>query len=149
PFLRIGTAPAPIISSSRSPSSSPTCAGVTCQCANLDRNLASAGVVSLGGSGGASALSTPLAKGSGGRPRSYREESLLLIALLKTLWRLSSQDVHAWLESWPALALACGLPLRADGTPALLNCANAGKQQELLPLKRSSCSRSGVPCAAV
>ena len=28
-------------------------------------------------------------KGAGGRPRTYREESLLLIALLKTLWRLS------------------------------------------------------------
>lgn len=31
----------------------------------------------------------PLPKGAGGRPRTYREESLLLIALLKTLWRLS------------------------------------------------------------
>ena len=31
----------------------------------------------------------PLPKGPGGAPRSYRDESLLLIALLKTLWRLS------------------------------------------------------------
>ena len=31
----------------------------------------------------------PLPKGAGGRPRTYRDESLLLIALLKTLWRLS------------------------------------------------------------
>ncbi len=31
----------------------------------------------------------PLPKGPGGAPRTYREESLLLIALLKTLWRLS------------------------------------------------------------
>ena len=31
----------------------------------------------------------PLAKGAGGRPRTYLDESLLLIALLKTLWRLS------------------------------------------------------------
>src|SRR2546421_1533378 len=53
----------------------------------------------------------PLPKGAGGRPRTYRDESLLLIALLKTLWRLSYQDVHDWLESWPRLALACGLPL--------------------------------------
>jgi len=52
----------------------------------------------------------PLAKGPGGAPRAYREESLLLIALLKTLWRLSYQDVHDCLESWRALALACGLP---------------------------------------
>src|SRR5215472_17286020 len=51
----------------------------------------------------------PLPKGPGGCPRTYREESLLLIALLKTLWRLSYQDVHDWLTSWPALALACGL----------------------------------------
>ncbi len=33
----------------------------------------------------------PLPKGAGDRTRSYREESLLLIALLKTLWRLSYQ----------------------------------------------------------
>src|SRR5207248_11045542 len=44
-----------------------------------------------------------LPKGPGGAPRTYCEESLLLIALLKTLWRLSYQDVHDWLVSWPAL----------------------------------------------
>src|SRR5881227_1424843 len=59
----------------------------------------------------------PLPKGACGRPRTYREESLLLVALLKTLWRLSYQDVHDWLETWPALALACGLPQGADGVP--------------------------------
>src|SRR5436305_11152289 len=59
----------------------------------------------------------PLPKATGGRPRSYREESLVLIALLKTLWRLSYQDMHDWLASWPALALACGLPLDAGGKP--------------------------------
>jgi transposase len=37
---------------------------------------------------------------------------LLLIGLLRTLWRLSYQDMHDWLKSWPALALACGLPLK-------------------------------------
>src|SRR5258705_3227114 len=61
----------------------------------------------------------PLPKGAGGRPRTYHEESLVLIALLKTLWRLSYQDVHDWLASWPALALACGLPLDADGKPRI------------------------------
>lgn len=61
----------------------------------------------------------PLSKGPGGALRTYREESLLLIALLKTLWRLSYQDVHDWLLSWPALALACGLPQGADGAPRI------------------------------
>ena len=61
----------------------------------------------------------PLPKGPGGAPRTYREESRLMIALLKTLWRLSYQDVHDWLVSWPALALACGLPQRADGVPRI------------------------------
>src|SRR5947208_14246097 len=61
----------------------------------------------------------PLPKGTGGRPRTYREESLLLIALLKTLWRLSYQDMHDWLASLPALALACGLPLGAGGHPCI------------------------------
>ncbi len=61
----------------------------------------------------------PLPKGAGGRPRTYREESLLLIALLKTLWRLSYQEVHDWLESWPALALAFGLPLDPGGKPCI------------------------------
>ena len=42
-----------------------------------------------------------------------------MIALLKTLWRLSYQDVHDWLTSWPALALACGLPLGSDDQPRI------------------------------
>src|SRR5437660_10536834 len=53
----------------------------------------------------------PLPAGPGGAPLTYSEESLLLISLLRTLWRLSYQDMHDWLKSWPALALACGLPL--------------------------------------
>ena len=57
----------------------------------------------------------PLPAGPGGAPRTYSEESLLLIGLLRTLWRLSYQDMHDWLKSWPALALACGLPLGKDG----------------------------------
>ena len=61
----------------------------------------------------------PLPKGAGGRPRTYRDESLVLIALLKTLWRLSYQDVHDWLQSWPALALACGLQWGTDGKPCI------------------------------
>src|SRR5262245_964411 len=51
-----------------------------------------------------------LPAGPGGRPLVYREESMLLLALLRTLWRLSYQDLYDWLVAWPALALACGLP---------------------------------------
>src|SRR2546430_2261453 len=46
----------------------------------------------------------PLPAGPGRVPRIYSEESLLLIRLLRTLWRLSYQDMHDWLVSWPALA---------------------------------------------
>src|SRR5437879_7907439 len=53
----------------------------------------------------------PLPAGPGGAPRTYREESLLLLALLRTLWRLSYADILDWLRAWLALALACGLPL--------------------------------------
>lgn len=59
----------------------------------------------------------PLPKGPGGRPRTYSEESLLLIALLRTLWRLSYEDMRDWLRAWPALARACGLPNGPDGQP--------------------------------
>lgn len=59
----------------------------------------------------------PLPAGPGGAPRTYREESLLLLALLRTLWRLSYQEVYDWLCAWPALALACGLPLGPSGQP--------------------------------
>ena len=95
----------------------------------------------------------PLPKGAGGRPRSYREESLLLIALLKTLWRLSrpgmcmsgSKVGQHW--HW---RVACHWgPMASRASPVLPNCANAGKPQERRPLKPSLCSRSGVPCAAI
>ena len=61
----------------------------------------------------------PLPAGPGGAPRTYAEESLLLLALVRTLWRLSYQDLHDWLVAWPALALACGLPLGHDGQPRI------------------------------
>lgn len=57
----------------------------------------------------------PLPAGPGGRPIVFSEASLLLIALLQTLWRLSYQDMHDWLVSWPALGCACGLPAWPDG----------------------------------
>src|SRR5437879_6184566 len=61
----------------------------------------------------------PLPAGPGGAPRTYSEESLLLIALLRTLWRLSYQDMRDWLCAWPALAVACGLPLDPSGVPRI------------------------------
>ena len=57
----------------------------------------------------------PLPAGPGGAPRIYAEESLLVIALVRTLWRLSDQEMHDWLSAWPALARACGLPAAPDG----------------------------------
>ncbi len=57
----------------------------------------------------------PLPQGPGGAPRRYGEESLLLVALLKTLWRLSYQDMTDWLRAWPALALACGFSYDQQG----------------------------------
>jgi transposase len=78
-----------------------------------------------------------LPKGPGGRPRRYSEESLLLIALLRTLWRLSYQDMHDWLGSWPALALACGLPTQPDDRPWVPSPAQQCKRAagSVLPLE--------------
>lgn len=59
----------------------------------------------------------PLPAGPGGRPRRYSEESLLFLALVRTLWQVSFQDLHDWLVAWPALAFACGLPADAQGRP--------------------------------
>jgi hypothetical protein len=70
----------------------------------------------------------PLPAGPGGAPRVYSEGSLLLVALLRTLWRLSYQEVHDWLCAWPALALACGLPLGADGWPRVPSKAQQSKR---------------------
>ena len=62
---------------------------------------------------------------------------MLLIALLRVLWHLSYQDVHDWFVAWPALALAYGLPLKADGRP----CVPSPSQQ----WKRAA--RAGAPVA--
>src|SRR5258708_12459179 len=70
----------------------------------------------------------PMPAGPGGAPRLYREESLLLLAVLRTLWRLSYQETHDWLCAWPALALASGLPLGADGRPRVPSKAQQSKR---------------------
>jgi hypothetical protein len=70
----------------------------------------------------------PLPASPGGAPRIYSEDSLLLLAPLRTLWRLSYQEVHDWLCAWPALALACGLPLGPDGQPRAPSKAQQSKR---------------------
>jgi hypothetical protein len=69
-----------------------------------------------------------LSAGPGGAPRVYCEESLLLLALLRTLWRLSYQELHDWYVAWPALALSCGLPLGPDGQPRAPSMAQPSKR---------------------
>jgi len=61
---------------------------------------------------------------------------LLLIALLRTLWRLSYQDMYDWLRAWPALAHACGLPLKPQG-------------QYWIPSPSQQCKRSQAAGAPV
>ncbi|HEX5505991.1 MAG TPA: hypothetical protein VFW96_25460 [Thermomicrobiales bacterium] len=87
----------------------------------------------------------PLPKGPGGRPRVYPEEALLLITLLRTLWRLSSRDRREWLVAWPAPALARGLPQGPAGRacPAPASRASAPAP----PLRRRSTCASSWPCA--
>ena len=80
--------------------------------------------VRLGRSSGPAALP----RGHGGAPQVYSDATLLLIALLRVLWRLSLQDMHDWLASWPALALACGLPPAAHGRPRVPSPATMSKR---------------------
>jgi transposase len=70
----------------------------------------------------------PLPAGPGGAPRVYTEETLLLLALLRALWRLSYRELHDWLVAWPALALACGLPPGPDGWPRVPSPAQQSKR---------------------
>jgi transposase len=72
----------------------------------------------------------PLPARPGGAPRTYDEASLLLISLLRTLWRLSYQEMHDWLKSWPALALACGLPLDKQGQPRIPSKSQQWKRRK-------------------
>jgi Transposase DDE domain len=45
-----------------------------------------------------------------GRPRTYSDASILLVALIGRVWRLSYPEVCLWLVKWSTLATACGLP---------------------------------------
>lgn len=46
-----------------------------------------------------------------GRPKVYSDASILIIALIGRVWKLSYPEVCLWLVDWPALASACGLPV--------------------------------------
>jgi hypothetical protein len=48
--------------------------------------------------------------------------------LLRTLWRLSYQEVHDWLYAWPTLAWACGLPPGPAGQPRVPSKAQQSKR---------------------
>jgi hypothetical protein len=52
----------------------------------------------------------------------------VLLALLRTLWRLSYRELHDWLVAWPALARACGLPPDPDGWPRVPSPAQQSKR---------------------
>src|SRR5262249_26353291 len=71
-------------------------------------------------------VASALPAGPGGAPRIYREESLLLLALLRTLWRLFYQEVDDWLGAWPALA--CCLPLGPDAWPRVPSKAQQSRR---------------------
>jgi hypothetical protein len=45
-----------------------------------------------------------------GRPTVYAEASIVVLALLGRLWQLSTRELCDWLDRWPVLAAACGLP---------------------------------------
>src|SRR6266566_9945578 len=52
-------------------------------------------------------------------------------SLVRTLWRLSYQDMGDWLKSWPALALACGLPLDQESKPRIPSASQQWKHRAI------------------
>ncbi len=67
----------------------------------------------------------------GGAPRCYSEESLLLVALLRTLWRLSYQDMSEWLHSWPELALARSFSYNRKNTLRVPSASQQWKRRKM------------------
>jgi len=45
-----------------------------------------------------------------GHPVVYSDASIVVIALISRLWKLSGREMYDWLSCWSALAGACGLP---------------------------------------
>jgi len=87
---------------------------------SLMQSLHPAGLVPLGGAASPSTLSSAVAqrtrRGAAHLPRrveAHDRRPENAVAALPT-W-----DMHDWLVSWPALALACGLPQRANGVPRI------------------------------
>lgn len=70
----------------------------------------------------------PVRQSARGRLRVYREASLLLIALLRPLWRLSYQEMHDGLVAWPDLAWAGGLPPGPEGRPRVPSASQQWKR---------------------
>ncbi len=76
--------PSPMILPPRSASASPVCWCLAHHCPHLDQDLAAARLIPSGCPGCASVLSATVSQRHRCSPRTYQEESLLLIALLKT-----------------------------------------------------------------
>src|SRR4029450_6751180 len=63
-----------------------------------------------------------LPRGPGGRPALYRDESVLLLAVVQTAWRMSYSEVVDYLASHNGLADTLGCPPRQlDGTRRTLS----------------------------
>jgi len=56
----------------------------------------------------ASWLQPTLSAGSGGRPLTYRDESVLVVIWVMSLWQLSPERMVRQLKRWSELASACG-----------------------------------------
>ena len=86
----------------------------------------------------------PLPAGPGGALRIYREDSLLLLALLRTLWRLSRRGMYMIgcatgpLLRWPVAYLWARTVVPAF--PVLRNSANADNALERRCQKHFLCS---------
>ncbi len=52
----------------------------------------------------------------------------MLLALLRTPWRVSYQEAHDWLCAWPTLAQARGLPHGGEGRPRVPSKAQQSKR---------------------
>jgi hypothetical protein len=84
----------------------------------------------------------PLSAAPGGTPRLYAEESLLLLALLRTLWRLSYRELRDWLVasrrwSWRAGCHQVPTGGRACPVPHSSPCGCARREHQ--PARRSLC----------
>jgi hypothetical protein len=96
--------------------------------ADAGHSFAPPGGLSRGGAARSAGVSPAAAGGSCGAPRVYAEASLLLLALLRTVWRRSYRETHDWLVAWPTLAMASGLPLGRDGRPQVPRPAQQSKR---------------------